>query len=164
MHLTVVFRGQLGGYWNQFLTTQKSVLERGADAGRKETCLNQNAGSLGRWWPHCPAETGSKDSAQLWKCLKGKGKSSHLIIEMGLGGSMSFLPLTACRLADLWSFPRCQPCLQFVHEVTEGEAREEIGSSVNYLVFSFACIERTNRLGRVLCGQQFERWAWARDE
>lgn len=43
--------------------------------------------------------------------------------------------------------------LQFVQEITEGEAREEILSSVNYLFIStsFWSMGRINKLGKELC-------------
>ena len=44
---------------------------------------------------------------------------------------------------------------QFVCEITEGEAREEIWSSVHYFSsFLFSSTERTNRLDKVLCDQK----------
>ena len=42
-------------------------------------------------------------------------------------------------------------CTQSVHEMTEGEAREEIWSSVNYLFFISTS---SNTLGKVLCDQK----------
>ena len=45
---------------------------------------------------------------------------------------------------------------QFVREITEGEAREEIYPSVNYLFFISTSLiyERTDKLGKVLCDQE----------
>ena len=83
-HLKAALHGELGVLLNSVAHhSEISTRERGQMLAERKFAFNQNAGSLGRWWPHCPAKTGSKDSAQLWKFLKGKGKSSHLIIEMG---------------------------------------------------------------------------------
>ena len=77
------------------------------------------------------------------------GKWSQLIIE--IGGQSHRHPPTVCRLVDSsWSSSRWylvhSLVTQFVHQITEGEAREEIWLSVDYLFFiSTSLIYRKNR-------------------
>ena len=90
-----------GCYWTQLLTTQKSVLERGGRCWQKgKLPLIRMRAVWADGGLIVLAKTGSKDSAQLWKFLKGKGKSSHLIIEMGGQCHFHHLPhaglLTSC--------------------------------------------------------------------
>lgn len=91
------------------------------------------------------------------KVFKGKRKLSHLIMEMGVQCHFHCL-LHASLLIS------CDPsrAANLVHSLfmrlLKGKLREEIRSSANYLS-ALACTERTNRLGRVLCDQQFERCA-----
>ena len=101
--------------------------------GERKVAFNQNAGNLGRWWTQCPPKTISEDSAQPWKFLKGKREV--ISVNHWDGGSESSPSPTACRLVDSsWSLDAVL-FTQFVREITEGAAREEIQSSVNYLFF-----------------------------
>ena len=82
----------------------------------------------------CPPKTISRDSAQAWKLLK-ENKEVISVNHWDRGSDSSPSP-TACRLVNSSrSFFRCYLVPQFVCEITKGEAREEIWSSVNYLFF-----------------------------
>ena len=124
-----------------------------------KNCFYQNAGNLGRWWTWCHLETTSEDSASPWKVLRGNTGSN-------LGGALRWGIRTAphgvqaCVRAS-WSLeilPEILSCSQFVLEIPEGEAREEIWSPVHYLCFISVTLlwpmERTHKLGKILCDEK----------
>ena len=100
---------------------------------------------MGRWWPkHSPAptqlplnslfshETGKE--SQLTTEMKGQ---SHRHPPLGTGLTTRGLLLETCSHSLI---------TQFVWEIVEGEAREQIWSSVNYLFFiSTSLIHRKNQ-------------------
>ena len=103
-----------------------------ATVGRKESCFNQKTGQSGEKVGSCP-KTNSEDSAWPWKFLKGK---REVISATEIGEQThSRLPLHAGLLTprDLSFYAIL--FTQFVCEITEGEAGEEICLSVNYLLF-----------------------------
>ena len=136
---------------NQYPRERQMLVER-------KVAFNQNADNLKRWWTQCPPKTISKDSIQPWKLLKRKREVTS-INHWGRRSESSPSPTAcrlACRLVDfLWSSDAIL-FSQFIHEMTEGEAREETWSSVNYLFFISTSLiyGKTNKLGKVLCDQK----------
>ena len=129
-----------------------STQERQMLVERKVT-FNPSAGNLGRWWTQFPHKAISEDSAQPWKFLKGK--KEVISVNHWNGVRIGDSPLCACLSTSCDFSLDAILFTQFVHEVTEGEAREEIWSSVTYssllLLWS---TERTHMLGKVLCDQK----------
>ena len=79
----------------------------------------------------------------------------------------SSLSPTVCRLVDLLYLPLDIILFtQFFHEITEGEAKKEIWSSVNYLCFisTFLSYGENWQFSKVLCDQKIwklcldQRW------
>lgn len=99
----------------------------------KRSCFCQNTSNLGRWWTHYLPKTVSKYSAWPWKLLKGN--KEVILVNHWDSQSHHHPPLCAglCSLHGL----SLDAILftQFFHELTEGESREEIWSSVYYVVF-----------------------------
>ena len=83
----------------------------------------------------CSAKTSSEESAWPWKFLRGKREVSS--VNHGWRGSEVSWSPAVCRLVNfLWSFLLDAILFPpFVHEITEGEAGEEIWSPGNYLFF-----------------------------
>lgn len=102
-HLKVAFRGELGVLLNSVAHhSEISTRERGR-------CCRKGKLSLIRMpavWADGSLTVLQKlvpKFCSAMKVFKGKGKSSHLIMEMG--GSVSFPLLTACKLADFVILP-----------------------------------------------------------
>lgn len=94
-------------------------------SAEKKDASNQNGASLGRWWTQHPPKTTSGDSAQPGKLLKGK--KEVISVNHGDGDQRPHPPplyaglSTSCDFSlDAILFTR------FVHEITTGEAGEEI--------------------------------------
>ena len=100
----------------------------------RKGAFNQNTGNLGRWWTQCPPKPPLKILLSH-EGFKGK-KGSNLVSTTEMGAqSHSHTPLCT----DSWT-SRDLPLkvvlfTQFFLEIMEGEAREEISSSVNNLFF-----------------------------
>ena len=95
----------------------------------RKDAFNQSAGNLGRRWIQSPPKTTSENSAQPWTLLKGNREVISVIIEIECQSCHRPLP-RAVMCAGL-STPHDLSLgailfTQFVHEMTEGEAREEI--------------------------------------
>ena len=115
----------------------------------KKIAFNQNASNLARWW----TEPSSRQNHLQGFCLAVKafkGRQGSNLDNHRFGGqSHSHSPLCAGLSAprglslDVIVFTQFCPTVQ---EITEGEAREEILSSVNYLFFiSSSLIYRKNQ-------------------
>ena len=117
-------------------------------------------------------KTNFQESAQPWKVLKGKRE----VLSVNYWDRESELSLIPHPPLHARSSSSCGPSLDalsvpwFVLEITEGKAREEIWSTVNYFFFIFTSwiCKRTNRLGKVLCDQKIWKVClgqrWVEDE
>ena len=121
----------------------KNQHSRETDVGRKERCFNQNASNLGRWCTQCPPKNHLRRFCSAMKVFKGKGEIIWVNHWDRESDSSPSPPV--CRLVNyLWSFFRWY-IVHTICEITEGEAEEEIWSSVNYLFFiSTSLIYRKN--------------------
>ena len=107
----------------------------------REVAFNQNAGNLGEVVDSVSTKNLQRFQdlqrfCYSWNILKGQRKASQLIIVtegQSLQYSPSCIPMSRCNF--LWFFFKCYLFTQFIHEITEGEAREEIWSFVNDLLF-----------------------------
>ena len=124
---------------------------------RKDAC-NQNAGSLGRWGIQHPPKTTSRDSARPWKLLKGN-REIISFSHWDTGGRSHRRPPLCAGLSTPRDLSLDATLLtQLVCGLTDGEAGEEIWSSVNCLIFvSISLIYGKNQQVR-------QRIAWSKDE
>lgn len=138
------------------LTTQNSISQ--GSCWRRGVAFSQ-----GQWsWEKVfsSPKTNFEDCTWSWTFW---GKESHL--SSSLRKVARIIPATNPMHARSSAF--CDLPLgimlftQFVHKITEGTAREEIWSSVNYVVFiSVSLIYRKNQQVRqVLCDQRFGKCA-----
>ena len=104
--------------------------------------------------PH-PSKTSSEGSVRPWKLLKRNRKESQ-----SLRWGQSRFDLPPHSLVSSLSAPLDVILFtQFVQETTEGEAREEVCSRVNDLVFISNALTygRTDKLGKVSCDSKIQK-------
>ena len=124
------------------LTTQNSVSQRQLLEERK-VAFNQSQRSWEKADLRSP-KNNSEDCTWSWSFLRERRKSSQLVFEKGARVIPATNPLH-CRVLSFCDLPLdIMLFTQFVHKITEGKAREEIWSSVNYLVF-ISLIYRKNQ-------------------
>ena len=105
----------------------------------RKIAFSQNAGNLGRRWTNVPQKTTLKIQLSHEGLSREKGKYYQLITEIG-DQTCSQLPLHADLLTPCDLSLDAILFTQFVWEITEGGAREEIWSSVNYLFFIYTSL------------------------
>ena len=111
---------------------------------RKGKLLLIRVSDLGRRRTYVSPKNNSEDCTWSWSFLRERRKSSQLVFEKGARVIPATNPLH-CRVLSFCDLPLdIMLFTQFVHKITEGKAREEIWSSVNYLVF-ISLIYRKNQ-------------------